>query len=67
MRDFHTDLFMEFLDGSVMCFPHVHTDNEYKIEHGLLVFEDRDGCKIHRVPVSNIRNFYTICCEGCAY
>lgn len=67
MRDFHTDLYAEFMDGTRMTFPRVHPDNQYTIEHGLLVFEDEDGEKIHRLPVVNVRNFYTVCCEGCAY
>ena len=67
MKDFHTDLYVDFLNGTSMIFPRVHTDNEYKVEHELLVFEDEDGGKIHRLPIINIRNFYTICCEGCAF
>ena len=67
MRDFHTDLYARFIDGSEMCFPRVHPDNEYRIESGLLVFEDESGEKIHRLPIANILNFYTVCCEGCAY
>lgn len=67
MKDFHTDLYVVFLSGEQMIFPRVHTDNRYIISEGLLTFEDEDGKQIHYVPANNVRNFYTVCCEGCAY
>jgi hypothetical protein len=67
MRDLHTDLYVHFTNGELMCFPRVHPDNRYIVSEGLLTFEDEDGGKIHYLPVTNIRNFFTECCEGCAY
>jgi hypothetical protein len=60
---FQTDLIANFLDGSTMYFSDVHPDNVYKIENGLLTFEDTNGEKIHYLPVENLKNFYTICVE----
>jgi hypothetical protein len=67
MRDLHTDLYVQFTSGEQMLFPRVHPDNRYIISEGLLTFEDEDGEKIHYLPAINIRNFYTVVCEGCAY
>lgn len=67
MFNVHTDLYVQFLNGETMCFPRVHPDNRYQISEGLLTFEDEDGEKIHYLPVANVRNFYTVACEGCAY
>ena len=60
---FQTDLIAIFSDNSEMYFADVHPDNVYKIENGLLTFEDTSGEKIHYLPVSNLKNFYTICVE----
>ena len=65
--DFHTDLYVDFLGGEQMCFPRVHPNNFYKVVDGLLTFEDENGDKIHYLPASNIRNFYTVACNGCAF
>lgn len=67
MKDFHTDLYVAFTNGEQMLFPRVHPDNRYQITEGLLTFEDESGDKIHYLPATNIRNFWTECCEGCAY
>lgn len=67
MLDIHTDLYVAFTNGEQMLFPRVHPDNRYQITEGLLTFEDENGDKIHYLPAINIRNFWTECCEGCAY
>ena len=67
MFNVHTDLYVDFINGERMTFPRVHPDNRYIISEGLLTFEDEDGEKIHYLPAVNVRNFYTVACEGCAY
>ena len=67
MFNVHTDLYVDFINGERMTFPRVHPDNRYIISEGLLTFEDEDGEKIHYLPAINVRNFYTVACEGCAY
>ena len=67
MLNVHTDLYVDFINGERMTFPRVHPDNRYIISEGLLTFEDEDGEKIHYLPAVNVRNFYTVACEGCAY
>ena len=66
MRNLHTDLIVEFINGESMVFPRVHPDNRYQISQGLVTFEDEDGGKIHYLPAVNVRNFFTVACEGCA-
>jgi hypothetical protein len=67
MFNVHTDLYVDFVNGERMTFPRVHPDNRYQVSKGLLTFEDEDGEKIHYLPAINIRNFYTVACEGCSY
>lgn len=58
---FQTDLILNYIDGTQQMFRDVHPDNRFLIENGTLSFEDSNGEKIHYIPESQIRNFFTIC------